>query len=57
MADPIGIIASTLHAAHRVYQLIEKIKEAPEEIRGLQTQAARVHTLLKCLHDDFGGDG
>lgn len=53
MADAIGILGFALHAAHRVYQLIEKIREAPEEIRGLQKEVTRVRALLDGLRDDL----
>lgn len=55
-ADAIGILGFALHMSHRVYQLIEKVKDAPEEFRGLQAEAARVRALLTHLQNDLGND-
>lgn len=53
MADPIGILSFALHAAHKIYELIEQIRDAPDEIRALKTEAARARTLLNRLHKDL----
>lgn len=56
MANALGILGFALHAAHRVYELIEQIRDAPDEARGLKTEASRVHALLNRLHDDLRND-
>ena len=53
MVDPIGILGFAIHAAYRVYQLIENIREAPEEIGGLQKEVSRVRALLNGLREDL----
>lgn len=49
MADVLGILGFALHAAHKIYDIVETIKDAPEEIRGLQTQASLVRAFLPDL--------
>ena len=51
MADAIGILGFVLHVAHRIYDVVEKIRDAPQEIRELQREASRVGTLLSHLRD------
>lgn len=42
MADVIGILGFALHAAHKVYDVVKTIKDAPDEIETLKTQTKRV---------------
>ncbi|PSR75442.1 hypothetical protein PHLCEN_2v9117 [Hermanssonia centrifuga] len=51
MADPLGIITSTLHAAHKVYEIVKTIKDAPEEIQALQDQAHLLDSILPGISD------
>ncbi len=51
MADPLGIITSTLHAAHKVYEIVKTIKDAPEEIQALQDQAHLLDSILPGMSD------
>ncbi|PSS37789.1 hypothetical protein PHLCEN_2v356 [Hermanssonia centrifuga] len=46
MADPVGIIASGLHAIHKVYDVYQKIKSAPGEIQALREDAAVLEGVL-----------
>lgn len=46
MADPVGIITSTLHASRRIYETLKTINDAPEEIQTLQLQASMVESFL-----------
>ena len=47
MADAIGILGFALHAAHKVYNIIESIKDAPEVIQALRDDALQVHGFLE----------
>ena len=49
MADVIGILGFALHAAHKVYTIIESIKDAPGEIQALRDDALQVHGFLEKL--------
>lgn len=42
MADAIGILGFALHCAHKVYDVVKTIKDAPDEIEALKTQTERV---------------
>lgn len=53
MADAIGILGFALHAAHKVYDLIDQIRDAPNVIRVLKIEAWRVRALLTRLRDDL----
>ncbi len=46
MADPVGIVTSALHAIHKVYNLIQKIKGASEKIQTLQEEAVVLEGIL-----------
>ncbi|PSR72476.1 hypothetical protein PHLCEN_2v11655 [Hermanssonia centrifuga] len=46
MANPVGIIAFGVHAIHKVYDVYQKIKSAPEEIYALQEDAAILEGIL-----------
>ena len=54
MADVIGILSFALHAAHKIYDIIESIKDAPEVIQALRDDALQVHGFLKRFLDDRG---
>lgn len=58
MADVLGILGFVLHAAHKVYTVIESIKDAPTDIQALHDDAFQVHGLLKKLlgSQDEGGE-
>ena len=49
MADLIGILGLTLHAAHKVYSVVQKIKDAPDAVRTLGKNASRVKGLLALM--------
>lgn len=49
MADALGILGFALHAAHKIYDIAQTLKDAPEEIRALQTEAALVRAFLPDL--------
>ena len=59
MADVIGILGFALHAARKVYTVIESIKDAPGEIQALRDDAFQVHGFLKKVLEqrDEGGPG
>lgn len=52
-ADVIGILGFALHAAHKVYDFVETIKDAPEEIRALQKQALFVCSFIPELQNSL----
>lgn len=56
MADAIGILGFALHAAHKVYDVVKTIKDAPDEIEALQTEAERVRGFLSGLIDGLRTD-
>ena len=47
MADVLGILGFALHAAHKVYTIIESIKDAPNEIQALRDDAFQVYGFLE----------
>ena len=49
MADVIGILSFALHAAHKVYDIVQAIKEAPDVVRALGKEASRVESLLVAM--------
>ena len=49
MADVIGILSFALHAAHKVYDVIQTIKDAPDAVRTLGKEASRVNGLLTAM--------
>ena len=49
MADVIGILGFALHAAHKVYNVIQSIKDAPNDVRALRDNAFQVHGFLDDL--------
>lgn len=51
MADVVGILGFALHAAHKIYNVIESIKDAPSDIRTLRDEALQVHGFLDKLLD------
>ena len=51
MADVIGILGFALHAAHKVYSIIQSVKDAPSDVQALCDNALQVHSFLKDLLD------
>ena len=51
MADVIGILGFALHAAHKVYNIIQSIHDAPSDVRALRDNAFQVHGFLEDLLD------
>ena len=51
MADVIGILGFALHAAHKVYNIIQSIQDAPSDVRALRDNAFQVHGFLEDLLD------
>ena len=49
MADVIGILSFALHAAHKVYDIVQTIKDAPDAVRALGKEASRVESLLAVM--------
>ena len=49
MADVIGILSFALHAAHKVYDVVQTLKDAPEAARALGKEASRVESLLAAM--------
>ena len=56
MADVVGILGFALHAAHKIYDALETIKDAPDEIKTLQSQAALVRAFLPNIQCAFEVD-
>lgn len=56
MADAIGILGFALHAAHKIYDVVQTIKDGPDEIEALQTEAERVRGFLSDLIDGMRMD-
>lgn len=42
----IGIVAFGLHAAHKVYEVIDSIKDAPTDVLALKHDAKEIGSLL-----------
>ena len=49
MADVIGILNFALHAAHKVYDVVQTLKHAPDAARALGKEASRVKGLLTTI--------
>ena len=49
MADIIGVLSCALHAAHKIYDLSQTIKDAPDVVRTLEKEAGRVEHLLNLV--------
>ena len=49
MADVIGILSFALHAAHKVYDVVQTLKDAPDAARALGKEASRVESLLMAM--------
>ena len=56
MADVIGILSFALHAAHKVYDVVQTIKDAPEAVRTLGKEASRVKGLLTVMLPEPSGE-
>ncbi|THH01387.1 hypothetical protein EW026_g1325 [Hermanssonia centrifuga] len=55
--DAFGTIMSALHAAHKLYQVVKMIKDAPEEIQALQDQVQLMDTILPRIRDILQREG
>ena len=56
MADVIGILSFALHAAHKVYDIVQTIKDAPDAVRALGKEASRVKGLLTVMLPQPNGE-
>ena len=56
MADVIGILSFALHAAHKVYDVVQTIKDAPDAVRALGKEASRVKGLLTVMLPQPNGE-
>lgn len=50
-ADALGILGFSLHAIHKAYDIFESIKDAPEDIQVLKSEAGRVKNFIPQLLD------
>ena len=56
MADVIGILSFALHAAHKVYDVVQTLKDAPDAARALGKEASRVESLLTVMLPEPSGE-
>ena len=56
MADVIGVLSFALHAAHKVYDIVQTIKDAPDAVRALGKEASRVKGLLTVMLSEPNGE-
>ena len=49
MTDVIGVVGFALHAIHKVYSIVESIKDAPNEFKALHDDAQHLHSILQVL--------
>ena len=56
MADVIGILSFALHAAHKVYDIVQTLKDAPDAARALGKEASRVKGLLTVMLPQPNGE-
>ena len=49
MIDVIGILSFALHATHKVYDVIQTLKDAPNVVRALRREVSRVESLLTAM--------
>ena len=49
MVDVIGILTFALHAAHKIYDVVQIIKDAPDAVRTLGKDVSRVEGLLTLM--------
>ncbi|PSS37303.1 hypothetical protein PHLCEN_2v853 [Hermanssonia centrifuga] len=56
--DAFGTVMTALHAAHKVYEVVKKLRDAPEEIQALQDQIKLLDNILPRIKDVLqrGGD-
>ena len=47
MADPVGILSFALHAAHKTYNAVQTVKDAPDDVRMLRREADHVRGFLQ----------
>ena len=55
MADIVGVLAFALHTTHRVFQVVQKMKGAPDTIRALERETLKVKTLLTSMLSSHDG--
>ncbi|PSR72024.1 hypothetical protein PHLCEN_2v12090, partial [Hermanssonia centrifuga] len=55
--DAFGTVMSALHAAHKVYEVVKKIRDAPEEIQALQDQTQLLDKILPRIKDVLQREG
>ena len=48
-ADVIGILGFALHAAHKIYDIVQDVREAPEKVRKLKEEASDISRLYEQL--------
>ncbi|PSR74279.1 hypothetical protein PHLCEN_2v9974 [Hermanssonia centrifuga] len=48
---------SALHGAHKLYEVVKKIRDGPEEIQALQDQARLLANILPKIRDVFQREG
>ena len=46
-ADIIAILSFALHVTHKIYDVVQEVRKAPEEIKALQDEVRLVRELLK----------
>ena len=56
MADVIGILSFALHAAHKVYDVVQTLRDAPDAVRALGKEASRVKGLLTVMLPQPNGE-
>ena len=56
MADVLGILGFALHAAHKVYDLVQTVRDGPDAVQTLGKEASRVKGLLTLMLSAPTGD-
>ncbi len=55
--DAFGTVMSALHGAHKLYEVVKKVRDGPEEIQALQDQARLLANILPKIRDVFLREG
>ncbi|THG93512.1 hypothetical protein EW026_g7742 [Hermanssonia centrifuga] len=55
--DAFGTVMTAFHAAHKVYELVKTIRDAPEEIQALQDQVQLMGIVLPKIKDVLQREG
>ncbi|PSR75441.1 hypothetical protein PHLCEN_2v9116 [Hermanssonia centrifuga] len=55
--DAFGTVMTAFHAAHKVYELVKTIRDAPEEIQALQDQVQLMDIVLPKIKDVLQREG